>query len=89
MARGSSALAGEGGPGELQRLVDEVFARKPSGQVTKLEVVERAEIDDLPDDLREVIDLLPSATYRRRSLCDQLNSIITAHGWALDVGTVS
>ena len=48
----------------------------------------RAEIDDLSDDLREVVNLLPAGRYKRGRLCDQLNSIITAHGWGFVYGTV-
>lgn len=74
--------------GDLQTLVDELYATRPSGYASKLEAVERAEIDDLADDLKEVIDLLPGGRYKRAKLCDQLNSIITAHGWAYVYGTV-
>lgn len=75
--------------GELQRLVDELYAHNMSGSVSKIDVAVRAEIDDLCDDLREVIDLLPAGSYRRARLCDQLNSIITAHGWGYTYGTVA
>lgn len=84
---GSSIQADE--YGELQRLVNKLFEMQASGTVSKLDVVVRAEVDDLCDDLREVVDLLPSTTYGRRRLCDQLNSIITAHGWGSVYGTVS
>ena len=47
-----------------------------------------AEVDDLPEDLIEVVELLPAGRYKRARLCDQLNSIITAHGWAYVYGTV-
>ena len=46
-------------------------------------------MDDLGEDLIEVVNLLPAGTYRRARLCDQLNSIITAHGWGYVYGTVS
>ena len=78
--------------GDLQRLVDEVFeaAEGPVGTraVTKLDLLMRADIDDLSDDLREVIDLMPGGRLSRHRLCDQMNSIITAHGWAYAYGTV-
>ena len=74
--------------GELQRLVDEVFSVNPSRGVLRLDVLERAEIDDLSEDLMEVVNLLPAGSYKRQQLCDQLNSIITAHGWAYLYGTV-
>ncbi len=75
--------------GELQDLVDALYREVgPSGSVSRIDVILRAEIDDLNDDLREVIDLLPAGTYKRGRLCDQLNSIVTAHGWGFVYGTV-
>lgn len=74
--------------GELQQLVDALYREVgPSGAVSRIDVIMRAEIDDLSDDLREVIDLLPAGRYKRARLCDQLNSIITAHGWGFVYGT--
>ena len=75
--------------GELQELVDALYREVgPSGSVSRMDVIMRAEIDDLSDDLREIIDLLPSGSYKRLRLCVQLNSIITAHGWGYVYGTV-
>lgn len=74
--------------GELQHTIDALFQGNMSGTVTKIDVEVRAEVDDLCDDLREVIDLLPAGRYKRYRLCDQLNSIITAHGWGYTYGTV-
>ena len=75
--------------GDLQRTVDALFVEVgPSGWVTRMDVLMRAEIDDLNDDLMEVVELLPAGRYKRARLCDQLNSIITAHGWAYLYGTV-
>ena len=76
--------------GELQRVVDAVFAPGISSRATatKLNVVARAEIFDLCDDLAEVVEALPSRTYTRQRLCDQLNSILIGHGWASVYGTV-
>jgi hypothetical protein len=74
--------------GELQRLVDALYARNPSQAVSRMDVIVRAEVDDLCDDLQEVVRLLPGGSYKRRRLCDQLNSIVTAHGWAYLYGTV-
>ena len=74
--------------GELQRLVDELYRVGPSKSVSKLDVLERAAASDLCDDLMEVVRLLPGGTYKRYRLCDQLNSIITAHGWGYTYGTV-
>ena len=69
--------------GELQHLVDNLYKRNPSGTVTKVDVLIQAEVDDLEEDLQEVIELIPSGTYVRARLCDQINSIVTAHGWVL------
>ena len=74
--------------GELQRLVDDLYRQSASGSVKRVDVIIRAEVNDLPDDLMEVVNLLPSGSYKRARLCDQLNSIITAHGWAFLYGTV-
>lgn len=74
--------------GELQRLVDELYAQGPSQAVSRMDALVRAEVDDLSEDLIEIIELLPAGSYHRDKLCDQLNSIITAHGWAYVYGTV-
>ena len=75
--------------GELQQLVEALYREVgPSGSVSRLDVIMRAEIDDLSDDLREVVDLLPGGSYKRARLCDQLNAITTAHGWGFVYGTV-
>ena len=74
--------------GELQLLVNELFAHKPQGNVSKMDVLMRAEIDDVSSDLQEIINLLPGGTFPRAILCDHLNSIITAHGWGYVVGCV-
>ena len=74
--------------GELQRLVDALYAVNPSKAVSRMDVLVRAEVDDLGEDLLEVVRLLPGGSYKRYRLCDQLNSIITAHGWAYLYGTV-
>jgi hypothetical protein len=74
--------------GELQRLVEDLFEDNPSRAVQRMDVLVRAEVNDLSPDLMEVVELLPAGTYKRYRLCDQLNSIITAHGWAYLYGTV-
>ncbi len=74
--------------GELQRLVDEVYRVSPSKSVSKVDVVVEAEVLDLDEELMEVMDLIPAGSYRRSRLCDQINSIVTAHGWAFVYGTV-
>ena len=72
--------------GELQRLVDALYATEET--VSSVDVVVRAEMYDLAPDLIEVVELLPAGNYKRGRLCDQLNSIITAHGWGYIYGTV-
>ena len=74
--------------GELQRLVEDVYKVNPSRAVPRMDILVRAEVNDLSDDLMEVVNLLPAGSYKRHRLCDQLNSIITAHGWAYLYGTV-
>ncbi len=72
--------------GELQRLVDGLFASQ--NMVDRLDLVVQAEILDLPSDLMEIVNLLPSGMYNRTRLCDQLNSALAAHGWGAVYGTV-
>lgn len=74
--------------GELQSLVEDLYRVNPSQAVRRVDVLVRAEVNDLSDDLMEVVRLLPAGSYKRARLCDQLNSIITAHGWAYLYGTV-
>ena len=74
--------------GDLQRLVDNVYKHAPSSYASNIDVLVRAEIDDLNQDLLEVINLIPAGTYKRAALCDQINSIVTAHGWGSTYGTV-
>lgn len=86
--------AGHAGPinvqsedyGVLQDLVDTLFARKE--HATRLELVTLAETHDVRDDVMEVCTLMPPGTYTRARLADQMNSIVTAHGWGLTYGTV-
>lgn len=72
--------------GVLQDLVDTLFARKE--RATRLELVTLAEAHDVCDDVLEVCTLMPPGTYTRARLADQMNSIVTAHGWGLTYGTV-
>lgn len=76
--------------GELQRLVDALFRPGVSSRATvsKIDVLTRSEAFDFCDDLHEVIDLLPSRQFTRVSLCDQMNSILSGHGWGGVYGTV-
>lgn len=74
--------------GELQHLIDDLYREAPHASVKRVDVVVRAEVNDLSPELMEVVELLPAGSYKRVRLCDQLNSIITAHGWAYLYGTV-
>ena len=74
--------------GELQGLVDDLYEDDPAGVVSRMDVLVRADVNDLAPDLMEVVELLPAGRYKRARLCDQMNSIITAHGWAYLYGTV-
>ena len=76
--------------GALQLLVDELFEDMPADhEVRRLDVVVLAESYDLPDDLLEIVKLLPPGDYTRGRLCDQLNSAIVGHAWGLVYGTVN
>ncbi len=73
----------------LQRYVDALFhERAREERVSRLEAVVRAESSDLPDDLLEVIGLLPPGLFTRQMLVDQLNSAVVGHGWSALYGTV-
>lgn len=73
--------------GELQRLVDGMFAGGRTS-IERLDIVVQAEILDLSADLLEIVNLLPPRTYDRQRLCDQINSALAAHGWGSAYGTV-
>lgn len=47
-----------------------------------------AETYDLPDELMEIVGMLPSGIYERSRLADQFNSALAAHGWTQRFGTV-
>ena len=72
--------------GELQRFVDALFAREPL--VDNLDVQVLAGTYDLPEDLMEIVGMLPSGLYERPRLADQFNSALAAHGWTQRFGTV-
>lgn len=72
--------------GELQRLVDGLYTDKE--YVSRMDLVVQAEILDLPEDLMEIVNLLPPGNYSRQRMCDQINSALAAHGWAATYGTV-
>lgn len=73
--------------GDLQRLVDSMFAGGRDS-VERLDMVVQAEILDLAPDLMEIVELLPPGVYDRQRLCDQINSALAAHGWGAVYGTV-
>lgn len=87
--------------GALQKVVDSLFedlteqeriaeqAGTPGARtVRRLDVIMAAEAVDLPDDLLEIVNLLPPSAFTRRRLCDQLNSAIGGHAWGRKYGTV-
>ena len=75
--------------GALQAIVDELYEGESRDYaVRRLDVVIAAETNSLPDDLIEIVNLLPPGTFTRQRLCDQLNSSIGGHAWGLVYGTV-
>lgn len=76
--------------GALQNVVDSLFAPDDpkTKAVRRLDVVVAAEAADLPDDLAEIVTLLPPGNYTRQRLCDQMNSAIGGHAWGQVYGTV-
>jgi len=75
--------------GALQTVVDELFEDKPDEySVRRLDAVIAAESADLPDELLELVNLLPPGNYSRKRLCTQLNSSIGGHAWGQVYGTV-
>ena len=89
--------------GALQKLVDSLFAEENADALSAEEIAERilhptkvrrldviicAESLDLPDELIEIVNLLPPGLFSRQRLCDQLNSAIGGHAWGQRYGTV-
>ena len=87
--------------GALQDVVDFLFPRPEDDPaaavlaraglgptVRRLDIVMAADAADLPEELREVVGLLPPGDYTRQRLCVQLNSAIGGHGWGQVYGTV-
>ena len=72
--------------GALQEVIDSLFDDEE--RVRRLDVVMAAEASDLPEDLLEIVNLLPPGTFTRQRLCDQLNSSIAGHAWGQVYGTV-
>ena len=76
--------------GELQRLVDSLFAPGVSSSATvgRLDVELRAEILDLAPDLMEVADALAPPPNTRLRLIVPRKKIPTARGWGTADGAV-
>lgn len=72
--------------GLLQELVDSLYA--DTEYVSRLQVVTSAKASEFPEDLIEIVQLLPPGEYFRQDLCDQLNSAISGHAWGQVYGTV-
>lgn len=71
---------------DLQRLVDRLFA--DSTIVDRLDLLVQAEVLDLSSDMMEIVNLVPTGSYDRVRLCDQINSALAAHGWGATYGIV-
>lgn len=72
--------------GLLQELVDSLYASTEF--VSRLQVVTAAKASEFPEDLIEIVQLLPPGEYFRQDLCDQLNSAVSGHAWGQVYGTV-
>ena len=72
--------------GLLQELVDALYV--DTEFVSRLQVITLAKASELPEDLIEIVELLPPGEYFRQDLCDQLNSAISGHAWGQVYGTV-
>lgn len=70
----------------FQKMIDTLY--RENHTVARLDVVMRAEASDMPEEVLDIVNLLPPGKYPRHRLCDQLNSAITAHGWGRTLGTV-
>lgn len=74
--------------GVLQDLVDALFVDDPHAKVRALDLVVQAEMCDVSGEVMEIVQTLPAGPFSRKQLADQLNSILVAHGWSNDLGTV-
>lgn len=70
---------------QIRRWLDALY--RNSGIVTQIDAVVRAEIFDLPSDMMDIVNLLPSGRYSRSRLTDHLNSAITGRGLSRQLGT--
>lgn len=72
--------------GLLQELVDALYV--DTEFASRLQVITLAKASEFPEDLIEIVELLPPGEYFRQDLCDQLNSAISGHAWGQVYGTV-
>lgn len=72
--------------GELQRVIDTLFADPNTKRVERLDVILQAEANDIIQDLQDIVELLPPGIYTRNALVCQLNSTLAAHGWGRRYG---
>lgn len=70
----------------LMRMVDMLF--RDRRVVSRLDILQAAEVMSLPGDVLALFDLLPPGRYTRARLADQLNSIIVGHGLGRSLGTI-
>lgn len=70
----------------IARMLDALFPDKRT--VPRLDILQAAEVMELPDDVLALFALLPPGRYSRARLADQLNSIIVGHGLGASLGTV-
>jgi hypothetical protein len=73
--------------GELQRLVDALFAS--TKHATRIDALVLAQAFDLSSDLMSVVERLPPGRMNRAQLAEQLNCTLTARGWGRYYGIVS
>lgn len=76
----------EGSFGVLQDMLDATFRLRE--RADRLDLIMQAELRDPGAEAMEVVLLLPPGVYLREQMADQLNSIVTAHGWGQLLGTV-
>ena len=72
--------------GVLQEFIDRLFDSRED--YMRLEVVLEGEAYGLNGELMEVLNLLPPGLYTRDSLCSQINSSLSSHGWGYVYGAV-
>jgi hypothetical protein len=56
--------------------------------VRRVDILSMAEVMSLPPEVLSLFTLLPPGSFTRRSLSDQLNSVIVGHGLSRSLGTV-